>query len=94
MAPKFPPPQLTIGTRSKNKDAHPGIVNARQSRRSKQEMQEVHAREAQQAEEEKARLVNGLKIAAQIEDKLHQEDVQQRTSNHQSQGITPFNPHL
>ena len=94
MPPKFPPPQLTIGTRSQNKNAHPGMPDAKQSRRSKQEMQEVHAREAQQAEEEKARLVNGLKIAAQIEDEQLQEDVQRRTSNHQSQGITPFNPHL
>ena len=96
MPPKFPPLQFTIGTRSQNKNAHPGkpVVDARQSRRSKQEMQEVRAREAQQAEEEKARLVNGLKIAAQIEDELLQEDVQRRTSNHQSQGITPFNPHL
>ena len=55
-------------------------------------MQEVRAREAQQAEEEKARLVNGLKTAAQIEDELLQEDVQRRTLNHQSQGITLFNP--
>ena len=56
-------------------------------------MQEVRAREAQQVEE-KARLVNGLKTAAQIEDELLQEDVQRCTSNHQSQGITLFNPHL
>jgi hypothetical protein len=42
----------------------------------------------------KARLVNGLKIAAQIEDEQLQEDVQRHISNHQSQGITPFNLHL
>jgi len=63
MPPKFLSPQLTIGTCSQNKNAHPGkpVFDAGQSRRSKQDMQEVHAREAQQAEEEKARLVNGLK---------------------------------
>ena len=94
MPPKFPPPQLTIGTRSQNKNAHPGMPDAKPSCCSKQEMQEVCAQEAQQAEEEKARLVNGLKIAAQIEDEQLQEDVQRCTSNHQSQGITPFNPHL
>ena len=96
MPPKFPPPQLTIGTRAQNKNAHPGkpVVDARQSRCSKQEMQEVRAQEAQQAAEEKARLANGLKLAAQIEDELLQEDVQRHTSNHQSQGIMPFNPHL
>ena len=47
----------------------------------------MRAREAQQAEEEKARLVNGLKTAAQIEDELLQEDVQRCTPNHQSQGM-------
>jgi hypothetical protein len=96
MPPKFPPPQLTIGTRAQNKNAHPGkpVVDARQSRRSKQQMQEVRAQEAQQAVEDKARLANGLKLVAQIEDELLQEDVQRRTSNHQSQGIMPFNPHL
>jgi hypothetical protein len=35
-----------------------------------------------------------MKLAAQIEDKQLQEDVQQHTSNHQSQGIMPFNLHL
>jgi len=96
MPPKFPPPQLTIGTRSQNKNVHPGkpVVDARQSRCSNQEMQEVRAQEAQEAEEEKSHLVNSLKTVAQIEDELLREDVQRRTSNHQSQRITPFNPHL
>lgn len=98
MPPKFPVPQLKapIGTRSQNKNVHPGkpVLDAKQSRRSKQEMEEVRAQNAQRGEEEKARLVKGLKSAAQIEDELLQEDIQRRTSIHRSQGIAPFNPHL
>jgi hypothetical protein len=93
MPSKFPP-QLAIGTRSQNKHAHPGMPDAKQSHRSKQKIQDLCAWEAQQAEQEQARLINGLKIAAQIEDKQVEEDVQQCTSNHQSQGIMPFNLHL
>lgn len=97
---KFPTPQLkaqaAIGTRSQNKNVHPGkpVLDAKQNRRSKQEMDELRAQKAQQVDDEKVRLVKGLKTAAQIEDDLLQEDIQRRTSNHRSEGITPFNPHL
>ena len=95
---KFPPPQLKppIGTRTRNKNVHPGKVqlDAQQSRRTKQEMEKVRAQMAQQAEEKKTRLANNLKNAAQIEDELQKEDVERHTSNHRSQGIMPFNPHL
>lgn len=57
-------------------------------------MEEVRAQQARVKEEEKSRLEKNLKAAAQIEDELLQEDVQLRTSNHQSQGIAPFKPPL
>ena len=97
MAPcNFPAPQLKPSTRSKNKDAHPGqpVLDAKQARRSRQEMEEVRAQQAREQEEEKIRLEKNLKAAAQIEDELLQEDVQRRTSNHQSKGIAPFKPLL
>ena len=97
MAPrKFPIPQLKppIGTRSQNKNAHPGLRDAPQSRRSRQEMEEVRAQEARKEEEEKKTLINNLKNVAQIEDELLHEDVQRRTSNHHDriEGIVPFKP--
>jgi hypothetical protein len=98
MPQNFPTPQLkaSIGTRSQNKNVHPGkpVLDAKQSRCSKQEMDEVRAQKAEQAGQEKVRLVKGLKAAAQIEDDLVQEDIHRRTSNRRSEGITPFNPHL
>ena len=86
---------LSIGTRSQNKNVHPGkpVLDAKQNRRLKQEIEEVRAQKSQQVDEEKARLTKGLKTAAQIEDKILQEDIQRRTSNHR-EVITPFNPHL
>lgn len=93
---KYPLPQLKppIGTRSQNKNVHPGLHPslAPQFRRSKQEMEAWRAQQAQEKEEKKKTLVNNLKTVAQIEDELLQEDVQRRTSNHLSQGIVPFKP--
>jgi hypothetical protein len=91
---KFPIPQLKppIGTRSQNKNVHPGLRDAPQSRRSRQEMEDVRAQQAQKEEQEKKNLVNNLKTVGEIEDELLQEDVLRRTSNHRSQGIVPFQP--
>jgi hypothetical protein len=50
MPPKFPE-KPTMGTRSQNENAHPGMPNAKQSRRLKKEMQDMCAQEAQQADE-------------------------------------------
>ena len=77
-------------TRSKNKEAHPGLVvnNAKQKRRTAEQMELVRAQEAH-AQEEKQK---NLRIAAAVEDKHRHEDIERRRTNHRAGALPAFRP--
>ncbi|THU92772.1 hypothetical protein K435DRAFT_800213 [Dendrothele bispora CBS 962.96] len=74
-------PQLLLppmGTRSSNRTAHPGLLDAKGKRRTPQEMAEARAQE-QKAKEAKAVTVKAaIQKAAQIEDRQRQEDLKRQ----------------
>ena len=88
---KFKP---TIQTRTRNKTSHPGqVVNdAKQKRQSHEEMEKIRAEENRMQQEKEVEQAENIQKAADIEDRMHREDINCRSSNRQAIGQAPFRP--
>ena len=70
-------------TRSRNKDAHPGLVvnDVKQKHQTAKEMEEIHAQEVHAQKEQQKKINKNIWVAAAIEDKLQQEDIEHHRPN-------------
>jgi hypothetical protein len=91
LPPPFAPSRPS--TRTKNKDARPGVVDKPKPRRTPAEMQAIRDQQAFDKQEKERNQEKAMKNAADIEDQQRQEDLQRiAQSNVRKPHVASFRP--